>query len=59
MVSAISAAVVKEANPTSQPDPRWHNLLYPIRLCEAFARSKMIPHDTVKYLFMSGGKSYD
>jgi len=59
IVSALSAAVIAEANPTSHPDARWHNLIYPIRLCESYARSRMIPHDTVKYLFTWGGASHE
>jgi len=59
LVSAISAALIAEANPTSHPDARWHNLLYPIKFCETFARSRMIPHETVKHLFMWGGASYE
>jgi hypothetical protein len=58
MVTAISAAVICEASPTSQPDGRWHNLLYPISLCELFARSRMIPHETVRHLFTWGGGRY-
>ncbi len=54
LISAISAALINEANPTSHPDMRWHNLLYPIKVCESFAKSRMIPHETVKHLFMWG-----
>jgi hypothetical protein len=54
LISAISGAIIAEASPTSHPDPRWHNLLYPIRCCERFARARMIPHDTVKHLSMWG-----
>jgi len=50
IVSAISAAIVEEANPTSHPDPRWHNLIYPISLCERYARARMIRHDTIRYM---------
>jgi hypothetical protein len=57
IISAISAALIREAHPTSQPDFRWHNLLYPIKICEGYARSRMIPHGTVKHLFVWGGSS--
>jgi hypothetical protein len=50
IVSAISGAIVEEANPTSHPDPRWHNLVYPICMCERYARARMIPHDTIRYM---------
>lgn len=59
IVSAISAAIVSEASPTSHPDPRWHNLIYPICQCERYARSRMIPHETIKHIFMWGGASYE
>jgi hypothetical protein len=55
LVSAISAAVIEEASPTSHPDPRWHNLIYPIAMCERYARARMIPHDSIRY--MSWGRS--
>jgi hypothetical protein len=55
LVTAMSAAVIAEASPTSHPDHRWHNLIYPICMCERYARARMIPHDSIRY--MNWGKS--
>lgn len=54
LVSSISSSLIAEASPTSHPDPRWHNLLYPIKLCEKYGKSKLIPHETVRYMFNWG-----
>mgnify|MGYP000182652060 CR=1 FL=1 len=49
-IDAITQAVIRERLPTSFPDKRWHNLLYPIYMCEEYLRSMVYPHNTVKYL---------
>ncbi|MCD6317593.1 hypothetical protein J7M02_00820 [Candidatus Aerophobetes bacterium] len=49
-VDAITQAVIRERLPTSFPDKRWHNLLYPIFMCEEYLRSMIYPHTTVKYI---------
>jgi len=50
VVDEISRQLCSEGNPTSHPDPRWHNLIYPIKCCESFARSRVIPHVTARYI---------
>jgi len=50
IVDAISRQLLFEANPSSHPDPRWHNLIYPIKVCESFARSRILPNVTARYL---------
>jgi len=32
------------------PDPRWHNLIYPIRCCENYLRARVVPHMTARFL---------
>lgn len=49
-VDAITQAILRERLPTSFPDKRWHNLLYPIFMCEQYLRNIVYPHNTVKYL---------
>jgi len=50
IVDEISHQLSREASPSSHPDPRWHNLIYPIRCCESFLRSRIVPHITARYL---------
>lgn len=50
IVDEISRKVCFEANPSSHPDFRWNNLIYPIKCCESFLRSRIIPHITARYL---------
>jgi len=50
IVDEISRKVCFEASPSSHPDSRWHNLIYPIKCCENFLRSRIIPHITARYL---------
>ncbi len=37
----ISRWLISERTPLSTPDPRWANLLYPIRACERYLRSTL------------------
>lgn len=50
IIDEISRQLCFEASPSSHPDPRWHNLIYPIKACESFARSRIVPHVTARYL---------
>ncbi|MGB7062499.1 MAG: hypothetical protein WBF13_09145 [Candidatus Zixiibacteriota bacterium] len=50
LIDAVSQQLALEASPTSQPDPRWSNLLYPIRCCERYLRSRALPHTTARFL---------
>lgn len=50
VIDEISRQLSFEASPSSHPDPRWHNLIYPIRCCENFLRSRIVPHVTARYL---------
>jgi len=46
-INAISREIIKERLPTSQPDSRWHNLIYPIKNCEDYLGSLLIPHESI------------
>jgi hypothetical protein len=50
VIDEISRKLCAEASPSSHPDPRWNNLLYPIKCCESFLRSRVVPHVTARYL---------
>lgn len=50
LVDAISRQLSLEISPSSHPDPRWHNLIYPIRCCEFFLRSRILPHVAAHHL---------
>ena len=50
VIDEISRQLCFEASPSSHPDPRWHNLIYPIKCCENFLRSRIVPHVTARYL---------
>jgi hypothetical protein len=49
-VNAISAAVYAERLPISTPDARWDKLIYPLKMCERYLHSSLIPHETIKWL---------
>ena len=53
-VNEISREIIRERLPTSQPDNRWHNLIYPIKNCEDYLRSLLIPHDSIVQIRPSG-----
>lgn len=46
-INAISREIINERLPTSQPDNRWHNLIYPIKNCEEYLRSLLLPHESI------------
>lgn len=48
-VNAISFALLQERLPLSTPDPRWDKLIYPIKICERYLQSILLPQTTVKY----------
>ncbi len=50
IIDEISRKILEERAPTSAPDPRWHNLLYPIHCCEEFLKARAVPHLTAKHL---------
>lgn len=50
VIDAISSKLCLEANPSSHPDSRWNNLIYPVKCCESFLRSRILPHVTARYL---------
>lgn len=50
LIDAISRQLSTEVSPSSHPDPRWHNLIYPIKSCEFFLRSRILPHATAHHL---------
>lgn len=50
IIDEISRQLCYEANPSAHPDPRWHNLIYPVKCCEGFLRSRILPHVTARYL---------
>lgn len=50
VIDEISRQLCYEASPSSHPDPRWHNLIYPVKCCESFLRSRILPHITARYL---------
>lgn len=50
LVDAISRQLCQEVSPSSHPDSRWHNLIYPIKSCEFFLRSRILPHVTAHHL---------
>jgi len=41
LVDQVSRWLLTETAPLALPDPRWHVLLYPIRDCESYLRSRM------------------
>jgi hypothetical protein len=47
LINAISRAIIRERMPVAQPDNRWHNLIYPIKNCEDYLRSQLIPHESI------------
>ncbi|MHA1971574.1 MAG: hypothetical protein ACTSW1_01205 [Candidatus Hodarchaeales archaeon] len=54
-INSISSAIIKERLPVSQPDNRWHNLIYPIKNCEDYLRSLLIPHESIVQIRPSRG----
>jgi hypothetical protein len=55
VIDAITQAVLRERIPTSLPDKRWHNLIYPIHMCEEYLRSMVFPHETIRHLAVAPG----
>jgi hypothetical protein len=49
LLNAISWAVLCERLPLSTPDPRWDRLIYPIKVCERYLQSILLPQSTVKH----------
>jgi hypothetical protein len=41
LADEVSRWLLAETTPLALPDPRWHVLLYPIRDCETYLRSRM------------------
>ncbi len=41
LADTISCWLLNETAPLALPDPRWDTLLYPVRDCEAYLRSRM------------------
>lgn len=54
LVNGISRAVIEERTPSSYPDSRWHNLLYPIKKCEDYLSSIMTSHQVIRYILSPG-----
>jgi len=50
LVNAISQKLIEERYPTSHPDTRWANLLYPIFKCEQYLKSLMIPREVIRHI---------
>lgn len=50
IVDGISKCLLLERWPSSRPDPRWNNLIYPIRSCETYLRSRIVSHVTARFL---------
>ena len=49
-VNAISAAIYSDRLPISTSDMRWDKLIYPLKVCERYLQSLLVPHETIKWL---------
>jgi len=49
-INSISQKIIDERFPTSHPDKRWANLLYPIYKCEQYLKSIVVPRSVIKYI---------
>jgi hypothetical protein len=49
IISSVSRAVHRERMPSSYPDPRWGNLIYPMSVCEKYLRSRLVPHEVARH----------
>ena len=50
LINSISQKIIEDRFPTSHPDKRWANLLYPIFKCEQYLKSLIIPRNIIKYI---------
>ncbi len=59
-INSISQKIIEDRFPTSHPDKRWANLLYPISKCELYLKSLLIPRNVIKHIastpFIRGDK---
>ena len=49
-VNSISQKIIEDRYPTSHPDKRWANLLYPISKCEQYLKSLLVPREVIKHI---------
>lgn len=51
LADRLSRSLIAERYPISHPDPRWDRLIYPIRQCEQYLRSRSRPISSIQAAF--------